>query len=112
MTVQIVPTDDTGQSFYSQLTTLEGTAYQLSFAYSQREDCWYLSVATSEGDDIYNGVKLICNWPLLKNCADPRMPPGEMWVFSATADVDPPGRLDLAPGSRCVLNYFTSDLLP
>lgn len=110
MSVQIIPT--TADPFYSQLVTLEGTAYLLSFQYNQRENTWYMSVADAEGNDIYNGIKLVCSWPLTRQCADPNMPQGEFMVISSTADTSPPGLSDLQPSGRCVLNYFTSDELP
>jgi hypothetical protein len=110
MTVQLVPT--TNNSFYAQTTTLEGTPYLLSFAYSQREDCWYLSIADSNAVDIYNGIKLICNNPLLFKCKDPRRPPGDFVVISSTTDIDPPGLNDLVPNAgRCQLMYATSDII-
>lgn len=112
MTVQVVPTDATGLTNYSQTTVLEGTAYLLTFSYNQRENCWYLSMATEEGDDIIDGMKLVCSWPITRKCADPRAPQGELMVISNTSDNSPPGLADLAPGGRCILNYFTSDLIP
>jgi hypothetical protein len=110
MTIQTIPT--TNQPFYTQTTTLEGTAYLLSFTYSQREACWYLSIADSNAVDILNGIKLICSNLLLFKCKDPRRPPGEFVVFSATGDLDPPGLNDLVPNAgRCMLLYITSDVL-
>lgn len=110
MMAQIVPTFT--DPFYQQLTTLEGSTYLLSFNYNQRASCWYLSIATEEGDYILNGVKLICNWPLLRRCADPRLPQGELVCVTFGADLTPPGLTDLGDGARCQLVYFTGDELP
>ena len=95
---------------YSQSSTLEGTTFNLYLAFNTRCSSWYLSVADASGVDIYNGVKLIVGCPLLRKCADPRKPAGELLVFSSTSDDSPPGLLDLLPGSgRCALYYVTSD---
>src|SRR5208337_3025019 len=100
MAIQIIPTF--AAPFYTQTTTIEGVAYLLSFAYAQREACWYLSVADANGVDIVNGIKLIVGNRLLLKCKDPRRPPGELLVLSGTQDTTPPGLLDLVVGAgRC-----------
>lgn len=116
MTVQLIPTFNS--PFFSQTTTLEGVSYLLNFAYSQREDAWYMSMADANGVDIYNGIKLICSAPpsapnaLLFKCKDPRRPIGDFFVLSGTQDVSPPGLNDLVLNSgRCQLFYMTSDVL-
>jgi hypothetical protein len=110
MTVQLIPTFNEPSSV--QHTTLEGTTFGLQFDFNQRCACWYLSIADTDGVDIYNGVKLICGFPLLRKCADPRRPPGELYVLSATPDLTPPGRGELDQDTgRCSLLYITSDWL-
>jgi hypothetical protein len=110
MTIQIVTTTDTPQ--YDQTSTLEGTTFLLSFWYSQREACWYLSLADQSGVDIYNGVKLICANFLFTKCVDPRRPAGDFFCFDQTGANTPPGLEDLVPNAgRCVLTYWTSDLV-
>jgi hypothetical protein len=119
MTIQIVSTGSIGSAgasaspvnaFFTQTTSLEGTPYLLSFQYNQRCDRWYLSIADASAVDIYNGIKLICRQDLLKKCADPRKPPGSLFLLSQTTDNSPPGLNDIIPsGGRCVLYYMTSD---
>lgn len=110
MTIQIVPTYDTPQ--YPMTSTLEGATFKLSFWYSQREQCWYLSVADATGLDIYNGMKLICGSLLMSQCADPRRPAGDFFVFDQTGANTPPALEDLVQGAgRCLLCYVTSDLI-
>ncbi len=93
-------------------STIEGVNFLLSFAYSQRENCWYLSLADASSIDIYNGVKLTCNTPLFNKCVDPRRPGGQFLVLSGTNDTSPPGLNDLtATSGRCQLYYCTSDLV-
>ncbi len=110
MTVQVIPTGNA--PFATQTTTLEGVAFLLSFVYSQREACWYVSIADANGVDVYNGVKLIVGNPLLFRCKDPRRPKGELFVLSSTNDLSPPGLNDLVPNAgRCTLLYVSSDLV-
>jgi hypothetical protein len=110
MTIQDVPTDANGLPSYVQTTTFEGTQYILELDYNQRCASWYLSIADANNVDIYNGIKLVTGFPLLRKCVDPRRPPGELFVFSSTSDLSPPALLDLIPGSgRCSLVYITSD---
>jgi hypothetical protein len=111
MTAQLIPTDNT--PFYSQITALEGASFLLTFSYNQRCDCWYLSVAMPDGSgDIVNGLKILTNWPLLRQCADPRLPPGEIFCFTNTTDLSPPRFADLLPSGRSVLVYLPSTDLP
>jgi hypothetical protein len=91
--------------FYSEVVSLDGQGFLLNFTYNQRCDCWYLSIATTDGIDLLNGVKILSNWPLLKQCADNRLPPGEIVSMSATIDVTPARLADLGPGGRCTLYY-------
>jgi hypothetical protein len=113
MTVQVIPTGS--DPFSTQTTSLDGVPYVLTLAYNQRCNCWYLSIATLDGTDVYDGVKLVCGipgllWSLLEDCADPDCPPGILFVQSSTTDASPPGLIDLDPtvqgGGRCSLLYM------
>jgi hypothetical protein len=111
MTIQIVPTY--ADPSWTQSTTLEGTTFLLTFQYNERCQCYYLSIQDSEGNDIYDGVKVVCNLGLLRTCADKdSAPAGELWVASNNGDLDPPDVGELALGARCTLFYISSDLLP
>lgn len=110
MTTQVVPTG--AQPNISQTTTLDGTPYLFTFTYNQRCNTWWMNIATQEGDDIADGILLVCNWDLLSKVSGPLRPPGFLTVLTNTTDDSPPGLLDLAPqGSvpgatgRCVLCY-------
>lgn len=110
MTVQVVPT--AADPHYSQATTLEGTTFQLFFDYSERQACWYLSIATVDGELLCAGLKLVCYWPLTRKVADNRMPQGELFVFPSSSDTSTPGLNDFAPGGRCTLVYVPSTDMP
>lgn len=108
MTIQVIPTYDV--PFWTQTTTLEGQTFQLTFAFNQRESCWYLSVADNQGVDIYNGMKLMCLQLLMRKCKDPRRPAGQLACFDNTGANTPPGLEDLLDSGRCTLVYITSDV--
>lgn len=107
MSILIIPTFS--DPSYSQTTTLEGISYTLQFDFNQRAYSWYMSIADADGVDIYNGVKLVCGFSLLKKCKDPRAPPGVLVIISTAQDQTPPGLYDLLPGGPAQLTYITSD---
>jgi hypothetical protein len=107
MTIQAIPCFS-DPNWYANIT-LEGITYLFEFDFNQRGYCWYMSVADADGVDIYNGVKLSCNFSLLAKCKDPRAPAGAIWCLSSTSDSSPPGLYDLLAGGRCTLVYITSD---
>ena len=112
MTLQAIPTPTSNTPFLTQTSTLDGTAFILNFAYNQRADCWYLSIATVDGTDLVNGLKIVTNWPLTRKVADPDMPPGEIYCFSGTTDASPARLADFDPGGRCQLVYLpAADML-
>jgi hypothetical protein len=91
---------------YSETTTLDGTAFRLAFVFNLRCACWYLDLATIDGEVFAAGIKLVCNWNLLIKCVSPLRPAGELLVVSATTDASTPGLLDLLPTGRCTLVYW------
>lgn len=94
---------------YTQLVPLDGTNYGLTFRFNEREVCWYLHIASEEGDQLADGIKLVCNWPLLVRFGDPNLPPGELIAAALGPDVSPPGLLELGEGLRAELTYFTAE---
>lgn len=107
MAVLVIPTVSNKQDpepFFTQVTELDGVAYQLVFRYNQREDRWYFSVNTGAGVEIVKGVKLVCNYPLLQMYTDDALPPGVLMCIPNTSDDTPPGLEDL--GVRCDLVYI------
>lgn len=103
MATVVIPTD-TSLPFWSQTTTLDGTAYLLTFRYNTRESCYYLTIESPDGVTTFaQGIKLVSNFPLLQEYAQP---PGEMMAASFSGD-DSPARLgELGDGQRVTLMYF------
>lgn len=103
--MKLIPTFP--DAFFTETVNLEGSDFALTFTYNQREDAYYLSIATTDGTDLAVGVKVVANWPLLHKYATTGLPPGEMFAFSSTADISPPGLGELGEGQRCTLYYLT-----
>lgn len=106
MAVQTIPTE-TDQPFYTQETTLDGVRYLLDFRYSQRARVWYLAIALADNPSewLAAGIKIVCNYPLLKYCADVRLPPGLLAATAETANDTPPDLGELGEGKRVTLTY-------
>ncbi len=100
-----VPTSS--DPFYTQVSDFDGVNYSLEFRYNQRETCWYLSIADDIGNDIINGIKIVCSIPLLRRFSDTRLPPGELIAVASGDDDSPPGLTELGDGLRVALHYIT-----
>lgn len=95
--------------YYQQRTRLDGRDYVLSFAYNEREQRWYLSLADEAEAPIATGLKLITHVELLHVYRyDPRTPPGALMVSDISGDSSPPTQLELGEGKRCELLYWTA----
>lgn len=95
--------------FYTMTVPLDGTDYLFELRYNQRENCWYFSIALSDGTALANGVKIVCNRPLLTRFADVRLPAGMLVAFANTSDQSPPGLTELGADRRATLIYYTKD---
>jgi uncharacterized protein DUF6983 len=103
MSILVVPTD-TVKLFWDQTTTLDGTAYLLTFRYNSRESCYYLMVQSADSSITYaQGIKLVANYPLLRGYTTP---PGEFMVVSTSSNDSPPQLGELGDGQRCSLLYI------
>lgn len=98
------------EPFYDMTVNLDGVDYQLAFLYNQRFDSWFLSVYNTDGSPIVLGIAVVCNWGLLSNYSDARLPRGILMCQSNIAnDTSPPGLAELGPGRRCKIVYLTAD---
>jgi hypothetical protein len=106
MATLLIPTS--ANPYYSERVKLDGRDYLLRFSYNEREERWYLSLYDDAEDPLILGIKLLTNWELLQHYhADPRVPPGELWVMDTTGNDDPPTLNELGVGKRCELTYFS-----
>lgn len=100
---------------YSISSTLDGVDYVLTFRYSERENCFYLDLALTDGTVLCNGRKIVCNWSIWRTFNyDTRIPQGALLAIPATgAGDDPPGfdadgNGELGDGRRVQLIYLTA----
>lgn len=96
-----------GDPLYEVRYNLEGREYFFTFDWSGKEEVYYLKIEDANRNVLLSGLKLVCNWPLLRRYVDSRLPYGELGIVSLTDDDSPPGLYDLGEGARCVLTYFT-----
>lgn len=89
---------------YTIRVTLTGREYELGLDYNGRLDRWYLTVKTADGAPIRAGMKVVCNWAVMRRTVSELRPPGDL-IFTDTSAVfpDPPGYSEL--GRRVRLMY-------
>lgn len=63
---------------YTERVTLDGVEYILGFDWNGRENRWYFSLSLVDGTPVTSGVKLVCNWPLLRKVHSSIRPPGNL----------------------------------
>jgi len=104
MAVRAISTEtDSTRGNYTQRTVLDGREYLLRLRWNERSEKWYLSIYDQDESPIYEGIKVVVNFPLLgARIVDERRPPGELMALDPSSDRDP-GLYDL--GSRVVLCY-------
>jgi len=98
-----IPTDQTGLTFYEQVTQLDGVPYRLRFQWNSREQSWYLFIADHDDAPI-TSAKLVPEWNLLRRVVDARKPPGVLFLHDTSGEGKKAGFTDL--GGRCVLVYI------
>lgn len=95
--------------FYTMTTVLDGTDYLLEFRFSQRENCWYFSISTTDGEALVSGVKIVCDRPLLSRFANVKLPTGRLVAIASAEDASPPGLTELGEDRRVTLTYLPAD---
>lgn len=94
---------------YTIVPTLDGTAYQLTFRLSEREACYYVDLALSDGTLLVTGKKLVCSTSIWKHQRyNPLVPQGHLLCAPGQGQSDDPPNLgELGVGRRCILFYYT-----
>lgn len=87
----------------SQVTTLSGQDYILTFAWNPREEAWYMDVADQDGNVLACSRKVVVDFPLIYRPTDPRLPKGVFYAIDTTDMGQDPGRDDF--GTRVHLIY-------
>jgi hypothetical protein len=88
---------------WEQSTELDGRQFRLSFAWSFREEAWYLDIGSRDGTLLAAGLKLAEGVNVLRREASDELPPGPLVVIDMTGAHAEPTRAGL--GSRWLLFY-------
>lgn len=89
-----IPT--TNLASYIEVVTIDSIAYTLSFNFNTRDNSWFMSIATSNGDIIVSGIKILPGVNLTGRFKDARLPiTGDFICVNITDSITPPGRNDL-----------------
>jgi hypothetical protein len=88
---------------WEQTTELDGRTFRLSFAWSLREEAWYLDIASRDGTLLAAGLKLAEAVDVLRREASDELPPGPIVLLDMTGAHAECTRDDL--GKRWVLFY-------
>jgi hypothetical protein len=86
--------------------TLDGSDYVVTLDYHAREDRYFFSLATTDGEVLIAGVKLVPRWSTLRGVVNPARPHG-LLVVLATVNDDGPGFYSL--GRSFSLLYYTAE---
>lgn len=90
--------------FYTFQVELDGATFQAEVQWNFRDEGWYASLFTADGDPIWTGLRLVLGFPLGSRCRDDRKPPG-IFSLQDTSGADREATFsDL--GSRVRLYYF------
>ena len=87
---------------------LDGTKYKLRILWNSSGGYWALGIRSEAGTSILEGIKVVPNYPLLRQYHRPNVPPGELMVITHDDKLAGIGRNDFAD-SKVVLVYVTED---
>ncbi len=96
---------------YEQETELDGAIYRLLFRWNEREEKWYLTIKTVDGDVILS-TKIVSNWPLLRTLVHPSRPPGELVAVDVSGELGTDAGLTELGGRVLLLYYEGADINP
>jgi len=106
MTTLVIPTVQ-GEAFYSIRTRLDGSDYNLRFAWNERADRWHLDIADEANIPLVTGIKIMTNWPLIRYYRyNLTVPQGSLLALTTTLDLSPPGLYDLGEDRRVSMVYI------
>lgn len=94
----------TNEIHFSQITTLSGQDFVLTFQWNSREAAWYLDIADQDELPIVTSRKVTVGFPLITRCVDVRQPKGMLMAVDTTGKEQDPGFDDF--GTRVQLVYF------
>jgi hypothetical protein len=98
---------DPSATYWTQVATLDGTPYLLTFKYNTREAVYYFDISSEDGSiDYALGVKVVPDFPLLRTYGAGGGPPGEIVAMRVDTTSDAaPALGELGTGKRVLLVY-------
>lgn len=103
MAILTIPTR-TDLANYRQTVELDGLVYGMAFEFNDRDGHWYFDLEDEAGVVLRHGIKVVTNFPLLRQDAQRARPPGDiMAIDPSDADLDA-GLRDL--GASILLTYI------
>lgn len=88
---------------WSQSTELDGRVFRLDFAWSLREEAWYLDISSVDGTKLAAGLRLAEGVDVLSRWASDELPPGPLVLLDMTGAHAEPTLAGL--GTRWVIFY-------
>ena len=92
---------------FVQRVALTGVIFTMHFVYNGRIDRFYLSLHDDKDNPIVTGMRVICDWPIMRKCRSTAMPVGFILFSDSSGNAEPPGLHEL--GRRVQLYYVEPD---
>ena len=88
--------------------TLDGTVYRLRMLWNPSGRHWTLGLRTEDGTALLDGIKVVPNYPLLRQYNRPDLPPGEIMAITQDDSLAAIGRNEFTDG-KVILTYVPED---
>lgn len=82
----IIPSFSQDGPYYSEDVELNGKQYTIEMVWNSRTEYWHLSITHADSGSI-RGIKVVPNWPLLKNHRAQIDFQGDLFVLPASVGV-------------------------
>jgi len=96
--------------FASSKFTLQfdGLQYSLKFDWSQKNQCWYMSLFTTDNESLFLNKKCVTNNRIAYAARGDNMPPGYFWAGEVKETNVMPGRDDFGFDKRVGVYYVSA----
>ena len=85
---------------------LDGIKYKLRMLWNPSGGYWTLGIRAEDGTSLLEGIKVVPNYPLLRQCRRSILPPGELMAITQDDTLTIIGRDDFSSG-KAILTYAT-----
>ena len=102
-----------GDADFTLEAQIKSTVFSFRFRFNARESKWYMDIFdASTGDGVRNGIKLVANYPLLRNFTGSNRPQALFFALdteSSDQGLDPETLDDLGGRVKVVYDEFIRD---